>query len=534
MKTSSRGRSRWGIVAVCGVFIVSMLAAVSLRAQSASPIQVNVGEAVTVPADNVTKLAIADPAVADVVPLSDKEISVIGKKVGATTLTIVRSEGLPTEQYRVDVGNDSAAAVIREMVGSPNITVRAIGDTLVLDGKVNDEIEAQRAVQVASAYKGQVVNLLEVSKPRQIKIRTRVAEVNTDAIRNIGFRWLGPAGEVQYAMNYQGGGSIISGFVPPASTSGTTPLSFNANAVTIDVVLQLLLVKGYARLLSEPTLTTFSGKEASFLVGQEIPIVQQLPQSFTVEFKEVGVRMKIKPTADSENRITTTVHSEVSQVIGSGSQGIPIIGTKMADSTIQVNDGQTVVIGGLLENNIDRDVMRKVPWMAEIPIFGFLFRHKEFHQAQREVLFFLTPEVIKDIDADTAGAAKTPYMRQWMGKDAFKHILVVPSKSDNWGLHRPDGMGLAGEGLGDYDQPILGEPGQPQSKAPAKPAAAKPPTAKPAASPNEPTTNFAPARPAVSEAQPAHITSAPVQAPEAAEPSKEPTTNYGPARPAGN
>jgi pilus assembly protein CpaC len=529
----STGRSSGEIVAVCGVIIVSMLAAVSLCAESTSPIQVNVGEAVTVPADNVTKLAIADPTIADVVPLSDKEISIIGKRVGATTLTIVRSEGLPTQQYRVEVGNDSAAAMIRQVVGSPNITVRAIGDTLVLDGKVNDEIEAQRAVQVASAYKGQVVNLLEVSKPRQVKIRTRVAEVNTDAIRDIGFKWLGPAGEVQYAMNYQGGGSIISGFVQPASAAGTIPTTFQPNSVAIDVILQLLLVKGYARLLSEPTLTTFSGKEASFLVGQEIPIVQQLPQSFTVEFKEVGVRMKIKPTADSENRITTTVHSEVSQVVGSGSQGIPIIGTKMADSTIQVNDGQTVVIGGLLENNIDRDVMRKVPWMAEIPIFGFLFRHKEFHQAQREVLFFLTPEVIKDIDADTAGAAKTPYMRQW-GKDAFKDILVVPNKSDNWGLHRPDGMGLAGTGLGDYDQPILGEPGQPQSKAPAKPAAAKPPTAKPAAAPNEPTTNFAPARPAVSEAQPAHITSAPVQAPEAAEPAKEPTTNYGPARPAGN
>ena len=556
MKTRSSGRSSWGIVAKCGVFMVSMLATVSLHAQSASTIQVSIGEAVIVPADNVTKLAIAEPTIADVVPLSDKEISVIGKRVGATTLTIVHSEGRPTQLYRIEVGNDAAASMVRQMVGGQNVTLRTIGDAVVLDGKVESEIDAQRILQVAAAYKpGQanVVNLIEVTKPRQIKVRTRVAEVNTDAIRNIGFRWMGPAGEVQYAINYQGGGSIISGFVPPASASGTTPLSFDPTAVTMDVVLQLLLIKGYARLLSEPTLYTASGKEASFLVGQEIPIVQQLPQSFTVEFKEVGVRMKIKPIADSENRITTTVHSEVSQVIGSGAQGIPIIGSKMADSTLQVNDGQTIVIGGLLENNIDRDIVRKVPWLAEIPIFGFLFRHKEFHQAQREVLFFMTPEVLKDVDADTASAAKTPYMQKW-DKDALKNVVVTPSKKDNWGLWRPDGMGLAGEGLRDYDQPILGEPGQPHPKAPAKPAPA------PATAPKEPTTNFGPSKPSPSEAQPAAptttapvqapeaaepaspvpseaqpapTTTAPVQAPEAAAPAKEPTTNFGPARPAG-
>jgi len=99
----------------------------------------------------------------------DKELSVIGKKAGVTTLTIVKSDGSATQMYRIDVGNDAAAATIRQMVGNTNITVRAIGDALVLDGKVNDEIEAQRAVQIAGAYKAQVVNLLEVSSPAKSK-----------------------------------------------------------------------------------------------------------------------------------------------------------------------------------------------------------------------------------------------------------------------------------------------------------------------------------------------------------------------------
>ena len=471
MKTRPSKGIRGGIVTIWTLFIASTLAAVDLRAEPATLIQVSLGEAVTLPADSVTKLAIAEPSIADVVPLSDKEISVIGKRVGVTTLTVVHSEGRPTQMYRIEVGNDAAAAMIRQMVGNQNVTVRAIGDALVLDGKVESEIDAQRILQLASAYKPQqanVVNLIEVTKPRQIKIRTRVAEVSDDAIKNVGFKWLGPAGEVQYAMNYQGGGSIISGFVTPASASGTQPTTFQPNAVTIDVILQLLLIKGYARLLSEPTLITYSGKEASFLVGQEIPITQQLPNSFTVEFKEVGVRMKIKPTADSENRINTTVHSEVSQVIGTGAQGIPIIGTKMADTTLQVNDGQTVVIGGLLENNRDVDALRKVPWLADIPIFGLLFRHKESHQQQREVLFFMTPEVVKDVDADTAHAAQTPFMQQWSA-EALKHILMVPDKHDDWGLWDPGSLGMSTNVTPKGTDTL--QPGQ------------------------EPTTNFEPARP---------------------------------------
>src|SRR5579871_904825 len=172
-------------------------------------IQVSVGEATTIPGENISKIAIADPTVADVVPLSDKELSVIGKKSGITTLTIVKTDGSPTQMSRIEVGNDAAASTIRDMVGSTNITIHSIGDTLILDGTVNDELEAARAAQIATAYKGPVVNLLEVSKPRQIRVRCRVAEINTDAVKNIGFQWFGPQGQVQYAMNYIGGGSII-------------------------------------------------------------------------------------------------------------------------------------------------------------------------------------------------------------------------------------------------------------------------------------------------------------------------------------
>jgi pilus assembly protein CpaC len=417
-------------------------------AQAQQSIQVGVGEAVTIPGENIAKVAIADPMCADVVPLSDKELSVIGKKAGVTSLTIVKNDGSPTQLIRIEVINNAAALTIREMIGNSNITVRAIGDSLVLDGKVEDELAAQRAVQVATAFKPQVVNLLEVAKPRQIRVRMRIAEVNTEAIKNVGFQWFGPAGQVQYAMQYMGGGSIISGFIPTASEFGTVGNTIQPNTVTMDVLLEALITKSYARLLSEPTLVTFSGKEASFLVGEEVPIVEQLPQSFTVEFKEVGVRMKIKPVADSEDRINTTIHAEVSQLTGQSFSGLPVIADKSADTVLQVNDGQTIVIGGLLENNLSKDVLRKMPWLGEIPVLGALFRDKEFDQAKREVLFFMTPEILKaPQDALVATGAQSPAMKEWvttwrkggvMGRrneDKADLRWRDNAPRDDWGLH---------------------------------------------------------------------------------------------------
>lgn len=461
IRVAKHGKLGMLVVVACAVTV--MVTAV-LEVQGAN-VQVIAGQAVTIPAENVAKLAIADPLIADVIPLSEKEISVIGKKPGVTTLTVVHTEGAPTETHRLEVSNDQVVATIRTLIGQPTVNIRSVGDTIVLDGSAEDELQAQRAAQIAAAYQAKVLNLLEVKKPRQIKVSMRVAEVSSEAVKNIGFQWFGPGGEVQYAFDYNGG-SILHGLVQPKSSSGTAPLTPNATDIGVDVILQLLMTKNYARVLSEPTLVTLSGQEASFLVGREIPVVQQLPQSFTVEFKEVGVRMKIKPTADSQNQINTVLHAEVSEIISYSQRfELPIIGSKKADTTLQVRDGQTVVIGGLLGNNLSKDTLRKVPWLGDIPLFGFLFRNKQNESSQTEVLFFMTPEVIKDMDAAVAGAAQTPVMKDWNGK-AHENLLEPPKDHEM----KPEGT-----------KPLL-------TPATEKPATAEPPPA--------PKTNYSPARPA--------------------------------------
>jgi len=410
---------------------------VAIAARPPQAIQVNISEAVTLPVTNLSKAAIADAAIADVVVLSETEISVIGKKIGTTTLTLAHTGGIPTKSYRVEVGGNGAIVnAIRSLITDRSVTVTEVGDAIVLDGQVQDEIQLNRTVQIAEAFKVKLINLLEVKKPRQVAIRTRVAEVSSTAARKVGFRWFGTAGEVQYAMDMKNLDDITDqirhGFLQPKTTTAVTPTSFSQTP-SLDVILQLLVDNNYARLLAEPTLITKSGSEASFLVGEERPIVQVLANSVTVDYKKIGVHMKIKPTADSQNRIATVIHAEVSQVIGvtaTDQYSLPIIGTKTADSTLHVNDGQTIVIGGLLENNLSRDYLRKLPWLAEIPVIGHLFRHRERESQQREVLFFMTPSIVKDVDASTAGAARTPLMQQWNGATLGEKVLEVPPKDE--------------------------------------------------------------------------------------------------------
>jgi len=462
------------------VACLALVPAVLAMAQATETLQVNVGESVIVKVDKPAKLAIADDAVAVVTSLSDKEISVIGKRVGITTLTVVpeADSNKPTLVYRVEVGNDTVIGAIRKAISTGAVNVRVIGDTLVLEGQVENELEAQRAEAVAKAFKPQVANLIEIKNPRQIKIRMRVAEVSVTEVRRIGLKWLGEGGQVGYAFGFGGTDNLIDpikhGFLQQA-TDGSLGTEAGSGVVGADVVLQLLEQKGWARLLSEPTLVTRSGTEASFLVGSEVPIVQTLNNTSSVEFKEVGVRMKVKPVADSQNRINTTIHAEVSQVsseIVRGGDGgeLPIILTRKADTTLQLKDGQTLIIGGLMDNNIDRDTLRKFPWLADIPVIGALFRHKDRSQSQRELLFFLTPSVIKDAEAEVAAAPKTPLFKDWSQK-ASENVLDLPDKKDDWGLHNPENLWGIPEQQKTPDNGVDGTKEPVKNYTPARPAA---------------------------------------------------------------
>ncbi len=364
-------------------------------------------------AKSVAKLAVADPTVADVIPLSDSEISVIGKSAGVTTLTVVHEEGMPTEMFRIEVSHGAGVRSIHETLGHPGVTVREIGDAVILEGKVENEQDAERAVKIATAYKANVVNLIEIRNPRQVRIKTRFVEVRTDAIKRLGIEYFGPSGQIGYGAS----GKI------DRLTHGFFPSPDNVSSFDVEATINALASKDSARILAQPTLVTLSGKEASFLSGGEVPIVQQLADTFTVEFKEFGVLMNVKPVVDSDQNIATHILTEVSSVSPNVTEsGIPQFLTRRTETDVKVKDGQTIVISGLLNNEHARDAIRKVPWLGDIPVLGALFRSKSFQGRITELVVFVTPEVVKDIDADVANAIRTPAMQDWNGYQAEEQL----------------------------------------------------------------------------------------------------------------
>jgi len=171
------------------------------------------------------------------------------------------------------------------------------------------------------------------------------------------------------------------------------------------------------------------------------------------------------------------------------------------------------VIGGLLENNVNRDLLRKLPWLAEIPVIGALFRDKQFDQVKREVLFFMTPEVMKDAEGIAATGAQTPGMQHWVTTWKRGGLVKPADKRDDWGLHRTDASDIGGD---EYMK----------SAPPAKDTPAKPAPVKPAAQQSAPAPKLADKSVVTPAVQ------APVEKSSAATPAQDTSSNFSPARPA--
>ncbi|OHE74999.1 MAG: hypothetical protein A2107_00785 [Verrucomicrobia bacterium GWF2_62_7] len=339
---------------------------------------------------------------------------------------------------------------------------------LFIHGEAKDEIEADTIRNVASRFYGQgnfgstsqqvtptasvnpngatstntvqvtnlnndpnIVDQMTVRTHHQIRIRVQVAEVNVTAAKSKGIKYsdaltYGVGQSPMDLNNIDLKPSTIMGMVP---TAAALPFGgVGAQKVAFQATLQLLINDGYARLLSEPTLVTKSGQEASFLAGGQL--LQELTGQgvATTQLIPFGVSMTIKPTVDRANHIDAEVRTEVSDVPAT-IQSAGAIGILTRNSTVKLrlNNRDTLILGGLLQNNF-RNSIRKLPWLGQVPILGALFRSKDWNSGQTELLFFVTPEIIgEDLKADTEHTIATPVMKQWHNVDSHKDVLSDPN-----------------------------------------------------------------------------------------------------------
>lgn len=382
---------------------------------AAEPVEVSLNESKYMAASGITRLAVGNPAIADVQLLSSGDFLLVGKKAGTTSL-IVWSDGGRRTEYTVYVaGNDRGmASAIQDAIGYPKVHVQMMKDRVMLRGKVENQYEHDTALKIAGLYTGGdgsgVIDLLEMEHPSQIRLEAQIIEINSDYTKNLGIQyWSQTPGS-----NSSSGSS--SGNSNSGITVGTAGLFYGgedfsstrkhggwlgSHVANVNVTLQALINEGKARILSRPSITTMSGKTANILIGGRIPIpVSDGNGNVSIDWHEYGVKLNIEPVVDSEDKITSKVHAEVSTLdyshgVKIDSFSVPGIATREAESEVNVRSGMTMAIGGLI-NSEDAKIVSKIPLLGDLPIIGRFFRHTSNTRDKREVIILITPTLVAD------------------------------------------------------------------------------------------------------------------------------------------
>lgn len=446
---------------------------------AAEPVEVSLNESKYMAASGITRLAVGNPAIADVQLLSSGDFLLVGKKAGTTSL-IVWSDGGRRTEYTVYVaGNDRGmASAIQDAIGYPKVHVQMIEDRVMLRGKVENQYEHDSALKIAGLYTGGdgsgVIDLLEMEHPSQIRLEAQIIEINSDYTKNLG---------IQYWSQTPGSNSnsdSSTGNTNSGITVGTAGLfyggeDFSSNrkhggwlgshVANVNVTLQALINEGKARILSRPSITTMSGKAANILIGGRIPIpVSDGNGNVSIDWHEYGMKLNIEPVVDSEDKITSKVHAEVSTLdyshgVKIDSFSVPGIATREAESEVNVRSGMTMAIGGLI-NSEDAKIVSKIPLLGDLPIIGRFFRHTSNTRDKREVIILITPTLVAD-DTPVPMSRRMKESYEEIERTARNRELVETGKPVPQGTDAEE-RDLWGEKPGDDDTIILEE------KAPAK------------------------------------------------------------------
>src|SRR5450830_1784641 len=388
----------------------------------------------------VARVSVGDPRIADVILLNTTDVYLLGKSVGTTNLIVWnRSNEATIIDLAVSIDCSLLQARLAELLPTEkDLHVTVAGDTLILTGMVSDVVKADQAMSLANAYaqrgsrpaagatvgappaavtasaapdpsggpsaSPRVINLLSIAAPQQVMLEVKVAEVSKTLVDQLG---------ANLGLSKTIGGwtySILSNLLSNNPSSIGASNSRNGNFLGLDAQKH----DGLIKVLAEPNIMAISGQEASFLAGGKIfiPVSQTNnggTPTITLEEKEFGIAVKFTPTVLDGGRINLKVAPEVSELnkdgIGittggtAGSAILPAFTTRRATTTVQLFDGQSFAIGGLIKNNVTTNI-KALPMLGEIPVLGALFRSTDFQTDRTELVFIITPHLVKPLGGD--------------------------------------------------------------------------------------------------------------------------------------
>jgi pilus assembly protein CpaC len=417
--------------------------------QAAEELRLTIGKSVVIdyPSD-IRQISTSSPEILDASPVTTREILLHGKGLGSATLVVWSKSGQRTfYNCTVDLNLDPLKRMLKETFPMDDITVRSSRDTLSLNGSVRNKDEADRAVAVAGSFAKTVVNNLGVNvgqSEKQILLRVKFAELDRTKEVQFGINLLGAPGGTLVGG---GTGQFSSGSLTGSTTVGAGGVSSGTFSITqalsifafdphlnIGAFIQALESQSILQTLAEPNLVTTNGKEASFLVGGQfpVPVVQggSGAGAVTVQFKEFGIRLKFTPVLTDHKTMKLHLDQEVSTLdpadgVTLNGFVIPALSTRRAETDVELADGQSFVVAGLVSNT-EADTFNKIPILGSLPIIGYLFKSKDEKKQRTDLVVLVTPEVTEPLGPND------PKPNVYMPKDFLVRLDpkdIAPPKS---------------------------------------------------------------------------------------------------------
>lgn len=390
-----------------------------VSSKATQKINVEVGKSVVVQTSQpVSRVSIAAPNVADFILLTPNQIYVTGKGPGVTNMTLWGADDRVSAIYDVESLPDVTRVMSKLQQVLPeekNIRVHATHDSVTLTGKVSSTASAAHALAVAEAFntskEQKIINLLEVGGVQQVMLEVRVAEMSRALGRRLGINFVaGSNGSIGTSLI--GNLGSIDTFTG-SGAAGNLELNFSQAVNTLFHIaggdwtftqfMDAMKEEGLVKVLAEPNLITLTGQEATFLAGGEFPVpVPQGLGTVGIEYKKFGVALSFTPTVLSDRKINIKVQPEVSELdtsTGTTIQGtsVPGITTRSVTTTIELADGQSFAIAGLLKDTV-RETVSKFPFLGEIPILGAMFRSTSYQRNETELVVIVTPHLVRPLD----------------------------------------------------------------------------------------------------------------------------------------
>ncbi|MGF1764998.1 type II and III secretion system protein family protein [Aliivibrio kagoshimensis] len=382
------------------------------------------------------RVSLGDPEVLDIVMLKSNEVFLIGKKLGSTNLMAWDSKGVLIESLNLEVTHDlnSLKTKLFEFLPSEVIKVHSSQNKLILSGKVSSQSVMDMVIKIAQTYTADnaidqekanenvsssaIINLMTIGGAHQVMLEVTVAEVQRSLVRRFdsNFHFFNQGSNVGWGATTAGGiiddlnGAVQPVFNNPGVDSSGFLATFVDSSTLFTLALDVAKQNGVAKVLAEPNLTALSGTQAEFLAGGEYPIPVPDDDGITIEYKEYGVGLTFIPHVLSDKKINLNLSVNVSEIAntssltitpgsGNATYVIPPLTKRSVSSTLELADGQTIGIAGLLSENI-RDINSKIPGFGDIPVLGQLFTSKEYIKGETELIILVTPRLAKPVDRD--------------------------------------------------------------------------------------------------------------------------------------